>query len=142
MYLYAEEENQKALATYQKLGMEIIKGMSMHGYDFIYEKNELPKASKDYTFKHETLKDTNHNLVDILKTESNDHKPLCVFEGETLVGYAEYFEEFSDWRYGRTINIMKLLLTKDGLDVFGGMLNYLKEKSPGLSVSAIRFYTS
>lgn len=52
MYLYAEEENEKALATYHKLGMEIVKGMSMHGYDFTYNNDILPESTKDYTIKH------------------------------------------------------------------------------------------
>lgn len=51
MYLYADEENEKAIAAYNKLGMSIVKGISMYGFDFILSKDAVPETTREYGVK-------------------------------------------------------------------------------------------
>ena len=142
VYLYAEEENEKALATYKKLGMDVLEGVSMYGFDFVYGKEELPNVTKIYSKKLVALSgEETKGLIDILKSNSSNHVPISIYSEDTLVGYLEYFEEFSDWRYGRTINIMTLLVKGgEGKEVMAWVLDCFKNHLGGLDVNAIRFF--
>ena len=94
IFLYAEKENERALAAYFKLGMSLAEGLRMYGFDFVYSGDQLPTVQKKYQIvpAEETPAQKIDSFRDLLGGERLGNSGLEIHEGEELVGYAEYFQ--------------------------------------------------
>lgn len=62
----------------------------MFGYEFIYTNDVMPEVTEQFRIESQQL-NIEHDFIDILQIPCRKNTPLCIYSGDVLIGYAQYF---------------------------------------------------
>lgn len=128
----------------------------IYGYDLVYSlkgyemlKQSLWGKPVEYVFeaaqKAEGIVAELGQAVDVLESPPSVNKQIRVYDcDKRLCMYAEYFDEFSDWRFGRIIYV-SCLVVRQGIQMdvlLPQFVNWAVNNLDGLKIQAVRFISA